>query len=144
MDFSVAMRKKYMSWVLGVTDPGYYILKLKKAPLSKEEAEFVEIYENTFSMHSLSILSTVPGTVYFYHYYKAMRKSPVDEKRLRWAKRGVMVFSPFAIALVATAWAYEKYHEFEPKLKEIEDFYKNSQDLDIDSISFTYTTVQAL
>lgn len=35
MDFAVAIRKKYMNWVMSVTDPGYCILKLKKAPLSK-------------------------------------------------------------------------------------------------------------
>jgi Na+/H+ antiporter NhaD/arsenite permease-like protein len=72
----------------------------------------VEVYENTFTLHSLSILATIPGTVYFYHYHKAMRKQPVDQKRLNWARRGVFIFSPLALALVITAFTYEKYNRF--------------------------------
>jgi hypothetical protein len=119
IDFVVAIRKKYMNWVQGVTDPGYYILKIKTNPLSPEETEFVEIYENTFALHSTSILATIPGTIYFYHYYRALKKQPLDEKRIKWARRGVMAFSPLAIALVFTAWTYERVSGFEPKLKEI-------------------------
>lgn len=113
----MSLRRKYMSWVRNVTDPGYYILASKTAPLSPEETEFVEIYENTFALHSFSILTTIPGTVYFYHYYKAMRKQPLDEKRIKWARKGVAIFSPLALACVFTAWSYEKYSSFESKLK---------------------------
>jgi hypothetical protein len=73
-----------------------------------------------------------------------MKKQPIDEKRLRWAKRGIVLFTPFALALVFTAYSYEKYNSFEPKLKEIEDFYQNNKGQDIDSISFTYNKVQNL
>jgi hypothetical protein len=41
MDIAVSLRKKFMKWVRNVTDPGYYILTSKTAPLSQEEAEFV-------------------------------------------------------------------------------------------------------
>ena len=119
MEVAVNLRKKFMGWVRDITDPGYSILASKTAPLSQEEAEFVEIYENTFTLHSLSILTTIPGTVYFYHYYKAVRRQPIDEKRVRWARRGIIVFSPLAIALVSTAWLYEKVSSFEPRLREI-------------------------
>lgn len=71
-----------------------------------------------------------------------MRKQPLDEKRLRWARRGVVVFSPLAIALVVTAWSYEKYNNFEARLKEMEEFYQSHKDEDINSISFVYNTVQ--
>jgi hypothetical protein len=41
MEFAIGIRKKYMNWVQNITDPGYYILKTKNAPLSMEESDFV-------------------------------------------------------------------------------------------------------
>jgi len=64
------------------------------------------------------MFATIPGSVYFYHYYRAMKKpAPIDEKRVKWARRGVMIFAPMAMALVITAWTYEKTNHFENKLK---------------------------
>ncbi len=39
-----------------------------------------------------------------------------------------MLFAPLAMALVITAFSYEKVNGFEPKLKEIEQFYLDHKD----------------
>jgi hypothetical protein len=75
------------------------------------------MYENTFTLHALSIVSTIPGTIFFYHYLKTAKSTPIDPKKLLWAKRGMLAFSPLSMAFVLTAWSYEKYHRFEGRLK---------------------------
>ena len=115
----------------GVTDPGYYILKKKTAPLTDEEKDFIELYENTFVLHLTSIAGTITGSIYFYHYWKAQRQIPLDEARLRWARRRLIFIFPVATALAFTAWTYEKMNRFESRLKEIEDYYIQFKDSDI-------------
>lgn len=75
------------------------------------------MYENIFTLHCVSIISTIPGTIFLFHYLKTAFTTPIDPKKLRWAKRGMAGFLPISMACVSTAWSYEKYHRFEGRLK---------------------------
>ena len=65
----------------------------------------------------MSLFLTIPSTVYMFHYFRAKRKNPIDEKRLKWAGRRLFVIAPLAVSLSFTAWTYEKTNRFEQRLK---------------------------
>jgi hypothetical protein len=46
------------------------------------------------------------------------------------------------MALCISAWTYEKKQHFQERLKEVESFYLERKDQDINDISFTYPKVQ--
>jgi hypothetical protein len=123
-------------------DPGYYILAHKRCPLSEEEQAFSEIYANSICLHSLNLVLTVPAGVYYFHYFRASRANPIDDKRLRWAQRRMLVFLPLCFATMATAYWYEKTSDFGPRLREIEQFYLSHKGEDLDQISFSPQVLQ--
>lgn len=132
----IKLRDRFLNSCSDFVEPGYYILSHKTNPLSQEEAQFKEIYANTFAIHCLSIAFSVPGAVYYYHYFKAARKSPVDEKRLTWARRRMLVFVPLALSLSFTGYLYESTNHFRDRMKAIEQFYLNHKGEDLNAISF--------
>lgn len=44
MEVAIGLRRKFVRSIINYTDPAYFILRNKKAPLSKEETDFVELY----------------------------------------------------------------------------------------------------
>jgi hypothetical protein len=115
----IKLRDRFIRACSDYLEPGYYILANKTNPLSKEEEEFKEIYANTFTMHCLSIIFSIPGAVYYYHYFRASRKSPVDIKRQAWARRRMIIFVPFALALSLTGYMYETRNHFKDRMNAI-------------------------
>ena len=100
------------------------------------------MYATVVSLYSLNIFLTFPAAVYYYHYIKASRASPPDPKRLTWARRRILFYIPICFSSIVIAYWYEKAHNFEGRLKEIEQFYLDRKDQDINEISFTYKYLQ--
>ena len=84
----------------------------KKNNLSTEEAEFVEIYENTVCLHTSSIVLTLPAAFYNFQLYKASKTHPINEYRFNWAKRRTLLFVPLCFSVLFTAYWYEKSNDF--------------------------------
>jgi len=142
MEVLVGFRKKFAKSVVNYTDPGYYILRQKITPLSKEENEFTEVYETNLCLHIISIAATIPGCVYYVSYYKAYRKQ--DVKTAGWARRRLLFYFPIAMATGLVGYIFEKTNRFHERLREIEQFYLDRRDQDINTISFTVSDAQTL
>jgi hypothetical protein len=103
---AISLRKQFMSSIFSITDEGYKIVQTKTIPLSPEESEFAEIYETTFSLHSLSIITSIPALYYYYRYSRAAKTNPPNPVLFKLARRGLMITAPIPIFFLAVAWGY--------------------------------------
>ena len=69
------------------------------------------------------MFASFPGCLYVFAYYNAMRKTPINEKRIIWAKRRILFFIPLSIIAVVSANSYDWYNDFHKRMEEIDKFY---------------------
>jgi hypothetical protein len=50
------------------------ILKRKTTPLSQEESEFTQMYENVICMHVFTMFTSIPSCLYYFAYYNAVQR----------------------------------------------------------------------